>query len=194
MKSTLKTTAAVLRSIAQEKDLVWAEMLDRKVHTIRHLEAGTLKLSPGLAQKMNYETGISIKWLMDGNKDAPPVSQDGRKYTKAIFEEVQARKKSFAVVDDFAVGYNALQFFGQICAILLNANRKRNYHLAFYRTAKAILELRADFGAAREIDDHIKALAYALRPGTNIEDVVGFKYTPEFKPESKRPLKKRRRR
>ena len=78
----------------------WAELLDRSPHTVHDLEAGRLKLSPALAAKMNYESGISIGWLMDGDPEAPAVSADGRPYTKAIYEEVQARKKHFAHVEE----------------------------------------------------------------------------------------------
>ena len=180
MKSTEKTTAAKLRSIIDEKDKVWAEdILGKSVHTIRHLEAGTLKLSPALAAKMNYETGISIKWLMDGNPDAP-VSTDGRKYTKEIYDDVQARKKSFAIVDDFNVRLNVICFFRDICAILVNANRKKNYHLAFYRTLKAIHGLRTEFGEAKDLLEMEKALAF-------------MKPTLTFAPTKKRLSKKRRR-
>ena len=162
MKSTLKTTAAVLRSITQEKDLVWAEMLGKSVHTIRHLEAGTLKLSAALAAKMNYESGISIKWLMDGNPAAPPVAADGRKYTKAIYEGAQARKKYFATAKESDIKNTALDVLHSICGILVSANRKRNYHLAVYRTAKALAELRDEFGEAKNSDCYDAVLAYVL--------------------------------
>src|SRR5262249_23147616 len=139
MRSTLKTCAAIVRSIAQEKDLVWAEdILEKSVHTIRHLEAGTLKLSGDLAQRMTYETGISVRWLLDGNPAAPPVSADGRKYTKKIYDEVRARKKRFARVEEAAVKIDAIEFLRRICNILLSANRKRNYHLTAYWIGKAL--------------------------------------------------------
>jgi hypothetical protein len=210
VKSTLKTTAAVLRSIAQEKDVVWAEMLGKSVHTIRHLEAGTLKLSATLAAKMNYETGISIKWLMDEDETAPPVAADGTPYTKKIYDNAQARKKYFATVKDEDVRSTVWHALRLICAILVSANRKRNYHLAVYRTAKALAELRDEFGEAKDFDDYDTLLAFVMekpfaplpeheqeivrrtqqwlrenRPA-NLEDLS--------KPKSKQPSKKRRRR
>ena len=213
MKSTLKTTSAKLRSIIEEKDLVWAEKLGKSVFTIRHLEAGTLKLSPALATKMNYETGISIMWLMDGNP-ADPVAQDGREYTKAIYDEVQAKHFTMpaafgsftlsgqdvdltTVDNNWAIGHNALQFCGNICAILVSANRKRKYHLACYRLAKAIQELGNELGAAKELlGDYPKALAYVWND-KNFEDAIGvtveFTHRSAFKQKSKRPTKKRRR-
>jgi len=164
MKSTLKTTAAVLRSIAQEKDKVWAEdILGKSVYTIRHLEAGTLKLSPALAEKMRYETGISIRWLLDGNPATPPITELGEKYTKAIYDEVRARKKYFAHVNENNIKIDAIEFARVICNILLNANRKRNYHLVAYRIHKALNDLSSEFGQARDFNDYKKPLRYLLR-------------------------------
>jgi hypothetical protein len=199
--SSRKTTAAVLRVIiGGEKGIKvpeWAEILERSPHSIHDLESGRLKLSPALATKINYETGISIGWLMDGNPAAPPIAQDGREYTKAIYDEVQARKKRFATVaSNLVIATNAFQFCDNICAILVNANRKQRYHLALYRTSKAIQELRTEFGEAKELDDHFKALAYVWND-KNFEDAIGvtveFTHRSAFKQKSKRPSKKRRR-
>jgi hypothetical protein len=181
MKSTFKTTAAVLRSIIEVKDSAWADMLGKSVHTIRHLEAGTLKLSDAMAMKMVYQSGISIGWLMDGNPAAPPIAQDGREYTKKIYDEVQAKEKHFATVSDYALGRGAIEFFRQILAIMLSANRQRKFHLAFYRTANAIVDLSDEFGEAKELDNTEKALAY-------VESVL------TFKPKSKRPSREKKRR
>jgi len=176
VKSTLKTTAAVLRSIAQEKDVVWAEMLGKSVHTIRHLEAGTLKLSATLAAKMNYETGISIKWLMDEDETAPPVAADGTPYTKKIYDNAQARKKYFATVKDEDVRSTVWHALRLICAILVSANRKRNYHLAVYRTAKALAELRDEFGEAKDSVIYDTVLAdlrrYFASPPEHLREIL----------------------
>lgn len=138
----------------------WAELLDRSPHTVHDLESGRLKLSRELAKKMSYESGISIGWLLDDDPEAPPVSADGQPYTKAIYEEVRARKKYFAHVEENKIKVNALELFRIICAILINANRKRNFHLAAYRTWKAIDELRTEFGEASDVNTYEGVLAY----------------------------------
>jgi len=160
MKSTEKTCAAKLRVITKETDADWADILGKSVHTIRHLEAGTLKLSAAMAAKMNYASGISIKWLMDGKHKVPPISADGRPYTKKIYDEVRARKKSFATVRERDVKKTVLDVLRAICAILVSANRKRNFHLAVYRTAKALAEWRDEFGEAEDFNTINKALDY----------------------------------
>jgi hypothetical protein len=180
--SSRKTTAAVLREIIGIKVREWAEILDRSQHTVHDLESGRLKLSPELATKINYETGI-IRWLLDCDPAAPAVSADGRDYTKEIFEEVQARKKHFAHVEENKIKINALELFRVICAILVNANRKRNFHLAVYRTWKAIDELRAEFGEAKDFDSYEGVLAYvgdalALPVSAYLQDVPNLPALP----------------
>jgi hypothetical protein len=198
MKSTLKTTAAKLRSITQEKDSVWAEMLGRKVHSIRHLEAGSLKLSAALAARMNYESGISIKWLMDGDTVAPPVTADGKPFTKEVYDNARARKEHFATVKDDDLRSTIRTVLREVCAILVNANRKRNFHLAVYRAAKFIAELRDEFGEAKDFAGYETVLDYLGLEVRRWPILPVLKHLPEVvdlssKPKSKRPLRKRRR-
>ena len=209
--SSRKTTAAELRHIIGIKVPEWAEILDRSPHSVHDLESGRLKLSAAMAARMNYETGISIKWLMDGDPTAPPITPDGRAYTKKIYENARARKKHFATVRDSDVKKTVLDVFRSSCAILVNANRKRNFHLAVYRTAKALAELRDEFGEAKDFNTIKKAEDYVrdasrwrpvdvyepppehLREGLRKMEHLTARDYPTSKPKSKRPSKKRRR-
>src|SRR5262245_60797513 len=129
MKSTLKTTAARVRFIAGEQDWKWAEIMGKSIHTIRHLEAGTLKLSPAMAAKMSHESGISIDWLMKGDPQ-DPVSVSGEAYTDKIYKRTQAEKIYYDRIHDFPLAQDAIHFFAHLRAILANANRNKNYHMA----------------------------------------------------------------
>jgi transcriptional regulator with XRE-family HTH domain len=150
------------KKFTQEFDQArFAKLIGCSVQKLRNIETGRTKLDELLARRIADKTGVAIKWLMDGNKDAPPISTGGRKYTKKIYDEVRARKKNFATVKEFNVKLNALEALRAICAILVNANRKRNYHLAVYRTMKAIQELRTEFGEAfLDFNTIEKVLAY----------------------------------
>ena len=186
---------------------MWAEMLGKSVYSIRHLEAETLKLSAALAAKMNYETGISIKWLMDGDPTAPPVTADGKPFTKEVYDNARARKKYFATVKDDDVRNTVTDVLRAYCAILVNANRKRKFHLAVYRTAKALAELRDEFGEAKDFAGYDTVLAYMglsvrvwpiLPVRKHLPEVLDLSPLPDKqptpKPKSKRPSKKRPRR
>ena len=197
--SSQKTTAAVLRqkSGTKEKpmkDDEWAKLLGRSVQAIHNIESGRTKLTHELAAKMNYETGISIKWLLDGNPDAPPVTPDGRAFTKAIYDNVQARKKYFATVRPLDVKNTVLDVLRSICAILVNANRKQNYHLAAYRTTKALAELRDEFGEAADfntinkVEDYVRD-APRWRAGVDV-----FEPPPEHLREGLRKIEELMRR
>jgi hypothetical protein len=204
MKSTLKTTAAVLRSITGERDSDWAKLLGKSVHTIRHLEAGTLKLSAALAAKMNYETGISIKWLMDGDENAPPVSAGGQEYTKAIYDVARARQKYFATLKKDEMQSTCLDFLCAYYRRLVSANRKRKGHLYVYRSAKFLGEIRDEFGEAKDISDSEVLDCLELRwnpppippPPKHVPELIDLSPSsdkqPTSKPKSKRPSTKRR--
>lgn len=152
-----------------------------------------VKLSADLALIMNYETGISIRWLLNGNTKAPPVSADGRKYTKAIFDELQATSISSAQVKATVLKIDALEFLRRIVNILLTANRKELYHLAAYRIGKALNEWTAQLGEPTGFNNYEKLLTYLLPvwqskvPGLRKRD-----HPTAPKPKSKRPLKKNR--
>ena len=140
---------------------------------------------------------------MDGNPAAPPIAVDGREYTKAIFQNARARKKYFAIVKDENVRSTVLDVLRAICAILVNANRKRNYHLAVYRTAKALAELRDEFGEAKDFHGYDTVLAYVLGPPPpkqsarkrsprDNQPIIVEDLAP--KPISKQPSRKKKRR
>jgi hypothetical protein len=156
-----------------------------------------------------------MKWLLDGNPLARPVSEFGEKYSKAFFDKVQARKKYFAHVQENAVKADALEFLRTIVNVLVRANRKGNYHLIAYRIGKALDELRSEFGQAWDFKSYEQLLTYllgvwpkvpGLRLGPSPEDERNFRealaklaqaihdHPTTPKPKSKRPLKKRRRR
>ena len=217
--SSRKTTAAVLREIIGIKVPEWAEILKCSLHSIHDLESGRLKLSPGMALKMSYETGISVRWLMDGDPAAPPVSADGRDYTKRIYDEVQAEKESFAHVKENTVKADIIEFSRRIGNILKAANRERCYHLNAYWIGKALDQWSAVLGEPTDFKTYEKLLAYVQdvwrrkEPGLPLipppetarnvwEELRKFAQAhPQlvettqlpFKPKSKQPSKKRRR-
>jgi hypothetical protein len=142
---------------------------------------------------------------MDGDPTAPPVAADGTPYTKELYDNARARQKYFATVNnDDDVRSTVLDVLRAICAILVNANRKRNFHLAVYRTAKALAELRDEFGEAKDFAGYDTVLTYVgLRPFApppsedlrkslrKFDQLIRRDYPTAFKTESKRPLKKR---
>jgi transcriptional regulator with XRE-family HTH domain len=172
------------KKFTQEFDQArFAEMIGCSLQKLRNIETGRTKLHESLARRIADETGASIVWLMDGDPGALPISTDDRPYTKEIYDKAQARKKRFATIPHFILPVPAREYCRAITAILVNANRNRNFHLAHYRTAKAIRELRDEFGEAKDVDTFDKVQDYfdCIEPAAP-------------KPKSKRPSSKKRRR
>ena len=98
MQSKKKTPVAVLRTKLGLTVKEFAELIGKSVWSVTSLESGRLKLSEETAHDISKETGVEMKWLMDGNpKEKPyetdPVDGSKHPYAKEVFERIQAHKK-----------------------------------------------------------------------------------------------------
>jgi transcriptional regulator with XRE-family HTH domain len=59
--------------------------------TVQAIELLKLRLSPGLAQKISFATGVNYSWLMDGDPSIPPINHTNQEYSKADFALAQGR-------------------------------------------------------------------------------------------------------
>src|SRR6266480_2705097 len=200
MKSTLKTTAAVVRSIARETDWKWADIMGKSIHTIRHLEAGTLRLSPAMATKMFHETGISLEWLLKGDPVAPPISGRGEPYSRAIFERAQAEKTPHDQPPSVLRHFDKLGFCARLIAILESASGKKDYYMALYKMHTALDSLQREFGIDEEVYQHsgphsvnasmaVEALKQVLARNDDLQRVIKQLQHPVPKPTKKRASK-----
>jgi plasmid maintenance system antidote protein VapI len=201
MKSTRKTTAAVVRSIAGETDWKWAEIMGKSIHTVRHLEAGTLKLSPAMATKMSHETGISLEWLMKGDPTAPIAEKTGKPYTREIYERTQAFKTAYDQSRPVLRNFDKLGFCARLIAILESASARRDYYLARYKVHTALDSLQREFGMDEKVyqhsdsyNVHIAMAKAALKEVlARVEEIFKQSHHPKLEPTNKRASKKRRR-
>ena len=85
------TSSYWTRTKRTRRDL-WAN----RTATIQAIELGKLNLSEELALKISVETGVSARWLLDGDPNVEPVMDDGGSgihlgiFTKNDFEERRA--------------------------------------------------------------------------------------------------------
>jgi transcriptional regulator with XRE-family HTH domain len=98
MQSKKKTPVAVLRTKLGLTVKEFAELIGKSVWSVTSLETGRLNLSEETAIKISDETGVAMKWLLDGKpKEKPyetdPIDGSKHPYTKEIFERIQAHKK-----------------------------------------------------------------------------------------------------
>lgn len=144
-QSKKRTTAAVLRSILAIKDTEMAALLGCSVNTIWSVESGRLALSESLAIRMAHETGIGLAWLLKGDPTAPPVNNMGQPFDRAFHEIHAAGRRNFDNVSpaDFAMKF--LMSAVRLRAVLEAANKANNYHMAAYKTGRAIDALAREF-------------------------------------------------
>jgi transcriptional regulator with XRE-family HTH domain len=99
-RSPLRTTLAVLRSelgLSQEQ---FGKLVRRSRPTIQAIELGKLRLTEDLAATISAETGVSARWLLEGDPDKPMIA-DGSwgpdsPYYKSLFEHIQATARAMA--------------------------------------------------------------------------------------------------
>jgi transcriptional regulator with XRE-family HTH domain len=100
--SPLRHPLAVLRQIIGISQKELANLVGKSAATVQAIELGKLALSEELARKISLETGISMKWLLDGDPSGPPVGDFNNRptfekepsFSKAVFERRRADRKA----------------------------------------------------------------------------------------------------
>src|SRR5438445_8351150 len=88
--SPKKHTLAILRLALGMSQKEMAELVKRSTRTIQAIELCQLPLSAELGSEIARETGVSPKWLMDGDTTKPIIDAGRRPYTRETFEGKQA--------------------------------------------------------------------------------------------------------
>ena len=153
-----KTTIALVRKITGLYQKEMAELLGCSMPTIQSLEIGRLKLPPKMAARITLETGVSLKWLLDGKVSIKPTAEFlGGPFTRQTYEETQAAK---AKTPDFSISHPWLGValpltfrIQRICAILSRANETNKFKLCSYKIDAFLDDLEKEFGADKEIED-----------------------------------------
>jgi len=145
-----------------------ARILECSVPTVQAVELGKLKLSLGLAERIHFQTGVCLEWLLADNVSQPPVSGRGEPYTKAHFEKMQAALLSpkETGTDALAELWKTREMFVKnvrLLAILYTEAYKRGkVPLVFYKTimsTKALFE--QELGHDEHLEEKLKALTYS---------------------------------
>ena len=164
--SPQRHTLAVLRTMIGLTQKEMAAILECSTPTIQAVELGKLNLSPGLAQRVTFQTGVSIEWLLANDTTMPPVSARGDSYTKARFEDYQAALLSPKTtgMDELLELWQTWHMFmknTKILAILYSEAYKRGkVPLAFYKSIMPQADLFKEmFGEDKTIEAKLEALA-----------------------------------
>lgn len=98
MRSGRRTTVAVLRLATGLSAEEFGQLIGKSLSTVKSIEAGKLALSMRTAASIAQKTGISLKWLLDGDVDAPMTDPNEEPWTVDTYERARVRQAS--PVDD----------------------------------------------------------------------------------------------
>jgi hypothetical protein len=181
IRTTKKTTVAVLRSIIGLKAKCFADVLGCSEATVNSLETGRLKLSEAMAQRIFHETGVSLPWLLNGDVSALVVTGRGEPFTAETFERAQAEKKHFDKVQPWFFATDFAEFAGRLRGILASANRAGNYFMPAYKVGKFLDALAKEYGEDGESRNWLKvhpALLADIAEADRIYSTVALVSTP----------------
>jgi transcriptional regulator with XRE-family HTH domain len=99
--SPLRHPLAVLRQIIGMSQKELADLVGKSTSAVQAIELRKLDLSEELARKIALETGVSMKWLLDGDPLVAPIAGDNNnpflldenKFSKAVFERRRADRE-----------------------------------------------------------------------------------------------------
>jgi transcriptional regulator with XRE-family HTH domain len=157
--SPLRHPLAVLRQIIGFSQKEMADLVGKSTSAIQAIELRKLDLSEELARKVSLETGIAMKWLMDGDPSVPPVpdsnnqpvfSDEQRNFSKAVFDRRRADREAGKS------GWGERIFFtgcagAKLTAIEHAAINHPDRTIMQYRVSKFLEGLQKEFGIRKNI-------------------------------------------
>jgi plasmid maintenance system antidote protein VapI len=84
-----KTCLSILRSLigsGSRNEKHFAEKIGRSPSWVKQASSGHLPLTKDAAVRIAYETGVSVRWLINGDTSAPALNMDGKPYTESFYE------------------------------------------------------------------------------------------------------------
>lgn len=127
----------------------FAELTGNSTPTIQAVELGRLKLSEAVAMKIFAATGADPVWMRANDLSAAHIHRrTGKPYTKAHFEEAQARLHAPSPRDRAAMDEELISAAAWQWSVLSSAMQRnqRSASVVLYRINKFMAELMAEFG------------------------------------------------
>ena len=122
-------------------------MIGCSLSTVVSLEVGRLPLSQKIAERISFETGVDMAWVLKGNAAVSPIDVNGAPYTKETFDqhraEMLAQSNPGSMSDDAQTLATFLSMVGLLDG---EAKREKKLHVFRYRLQKFIVENWNDFG------------------------------------------------
>lgn len=182
MALSQKTTpVAILRGIlgpihGQEKR--FAKLVGKSVSWVKKVSAGIMPLSEDTARVLEFETGISLAWLMDGNARKLPLNFKGTPYTSIDFE---AHRAALDAGNFRRICISTpVKILPTIVAIGSAAGKNGKASLFHWRLTNLLNECREEFGFDKVAEDRTEEAIYNSNlPSITFHDTIKSQHTNE---------------
>jgi transcriptional regulator with XRE-family HTH domain len=91
VRSERRTTVAVLRLKTGLSAEEFGQLIEKSLSTVKSIESGKLALSVRTAATIAQKTGISLRWLLDGDVSAPMIDDSGEPWTVETYEKARVK-------------------------------------------------------------------------------------------------------
>jgi transcriptional regulator with XRE-family HTH domain len=128
----------------------FAALIGCAVPTVQAVELGKLTLSERLGEKISYETGVNLQWLMKGDVTAPPFTRTGHlAFTQRAFEvrRSELSRPKVETSDILHVHSSLQRALISITTLLLRAYEMDQFNLAHYKLEQALSTVLREFKA-----------------------------------------------
>jgi hypothetical protein len=147
-----KTCLSILRSIlgpGAGGEARFAEKIGRSTSWLKKASCGQIALTRDAALAIAYETGASVKWLLDGDTTKPLLDSEGNPYTLETYANYRSQDREEKNRDDIALARDEMAgCIHELLQILGAANLKNRGGLFTFHLGNFVDEMADKFGVA----------------------------------------------
>ena len=178
-----KTCLSILRSILGSgagNEAHFAKKIGRSTSWLKKASCGQIVLTHDAAVRIGYETGISVRWLLDTDTTKPPVDKDGKPYTLETYTSHREFMRDGFDAEDAIESID--EMVGTITHLLILYGRARACNrggLFSHYLIDFSARMSDDFGC-REVQDMGPVFSSAAEIAALVARFLGNKYTPTY--------------
>lgn len=160
-RSSLRHPVAVLRQVIGLNQPDFASVVGIAESTLAKIETTRLPLSPENAIRISTETGVSFRWLIEGDSANAIVDEEGNSFTESTFVAARAARGRGEYTIENNLRASAAELSLDLHGLLLvmhSAHRKANMPLIAWRLHQFVRNLAKEFGES----DPSKGMQFCL--------------------------------
>jgi hypothetical protein len=189
-----KTTLSILRSIlgpGAGGEVRFADKIGRSTSWLRKACCGQIPLMREAALSIVYETGIGLKWLMDGDTAKPPVDADGKPYTVESYARHRSvQREGFDHEDASISEAEMVGIFDQLVGSYCMARSKNRGGFFTFKLGEFADQISKEFGTAKTAKN--PAAAYIVENLKRLVENPAPRGSYTLKPRKPRPSRRKR--